>query len=205
MSIMKKTLLLLLTFIAFAGVSDISRAQGNCSLSCRLFYRSVLDSATLEGTNIVLPSSAFDMPAHAKVSLLYGKDILSTKENGNLEDFIYENLESGEYTMLIEVSNKEPRELFFELFEGKNALLVDLEEKKEEDSDQPLGLKGATIEGDIFTYDSVDFGLQTKSPTIVLLANLPISKVENKKLIVDISDIHTTLMDGAMLFSLGEL
>jgi hypothetical protein len=44
-----------------------------------------------------------------------------------------------------------------------------------------------------------------KSPTIVLLANLPISNVENKTLIIDIGDIQTTLMEGAMLFSLGEL
>jgi hypothetical protein len=153
----------------------------------------------------MLPPSVYDMPANAKVSLIHGQETLSVKENNNLEDFVYEGLESGEYTLLIEVSNKEPREIFFDLAEGKNALLVDLEDSNEDDPDQPLGLKGATLEGNIFTYDAVGFGIQMKSPTIVLLANLPISNVENKTLIIDIGDIQTTLMEGAMLFSLGEL
>ncbi|MBQ6577305.1 MAG: hypothetical protein IJL91_06120 [Bacteroidales bacterium] len=153
----------------------------------------------------MLPASVYDMPGHAKVSLIHGEETLSVKENNNLEDFVYEGLESGEYTLKIEVANKAPRELFFDLSEGMNALLVDLEYSNEDGHDQPLGLKGATIEGNIFTYDAVDLGIQTKSPTLVLLANLPISKVENKKLIVDLEDIHTTLMEGAMLFSLGEL
>ncbi|GEM_PF-3218331 len=194
-----------LAILVFVGFSDISRAQGNCSLSCRLFIRTVFESAPLEGTNLMLPPSVYDMPGHAKVSLIHGKDTLSVKENGNLEDFVYEGLESGEYTLKIEVPNKEPRELFFDLSEGKNALLVDLEDSNEDDPDQPLGLKGATLEGNIFTYDAVGFGIQMKSPTIVLLANLPISNVENKTLIIDIGDIQTTLMEGAMLFSLGEL
>ena len=202
---MKEIRLLILSIIALTCFSVVSKAQGNCSLSCRLFYRSVTTNITMDGVSTSIPQYVFDMPANAKVSIIHGKDTLSVKENNNIEDFVYDGLDCGEYTMKIEVPNKAPRELFFDLSDGKNALLVDLEDKKEEDSDQPLGLKGATIEGDIFTYDSVDFGLQTKSPTIVLLANLPISKVENKKLIVDISDINTTLMDGAMLFSLGEL
>ena len=204
-SYMKKALLLFFTFIALIGTSDISKAQGKCSLSCRLFYRSVIESAPLEGTNLMLPSSVYDMPGNAKVSLIHGKDTLSVKENNNLDDFVCEGLESGEYTLLIEVSNKAPRELFFEISEGENALLVDLQDIHEEDSDQPLGLKGATLEGNLFTYDAVDFGIQMKSQTLLLLANLPISKVENKKLIVDIGDIQTTLMEGAMLFSLGDL
>jgi len=201
---MKKSLSLILAIISFVGVCNVSFAQGNSSLSCRLFYRSQLGSAPVEGTGLVLPATAFDMPAHASVSLVCGKDTLSTRENLNLEDFVYEGLESGEYTLLINVPNKASRDLFFEIAEGENALLVDLEDSNEEDSDQPLGLRGATIGGNVFTYDAVDFGLQTKSPTLLLLADLPVSKVENKKLIIDITNIQTTLMESAMLFSLGE-
>ena len=194
---MKSFLLSSLFVLALGSAGPVSWAQGDCSLCCRLFIREVIASAKIEGTDIESPGSVVDMPVNAKVSLVFGKDTLNTKENLNLEDFVYENLESGEYTLVIKAGNLAPRELFFDLSVGRNALLVDL-------NDTSLGLKGATLEGDIFTYDAVDFGLQMKSPTLVLLANLPYAKVENKKLLIDLGDIGTTWMEGAMLFSLNE-
>ena len=188
----------LFVLLALGGAGHTSRAQGNCSLYCRLFTREVLASTKIEGTDMVIPGSVVDMPGNAKVSLVFGKDTLNTKENLNLEDFVFDNLERGEYSLVIKAGNSASRELFFNLSAGRNALLVDLK-------DNTLGLKGATFEEDVFTYDAVDFGLQMKSPTLVLLATLPRAKVENKKLIIHIEDIGTTLMEGALLFSLDEL
>ena len=144
------------------------------------------------------------MPLPAKVTLVFGNDTLSTKENLNLDDLVWEDLASGNYTLIIKPSNSPKIEYFFELSAGRNALLVDLNNGKDNNSSHSSGLRGATIEGYLFTYDAVDFGLQMRSPTLTLLAGLPGSKVENKKLFVHIGEMGTTLMEGAMLFSVDK-